>query len=137
MRIVLDTNTVVSAAFWHGAPRRVMDAVEAGSLTAFTSPALLHELTDVVSRGKFAARLQSIGRSPAQVVEGFASLATIVTPATVPAAVVADPDDDAVIACAVAANAESIVSGDRHLLGLQVYQGIQIITAAELLTRLP
>jgi predicted nucleic acid-binding protein len=50
--------------------------------------------------------------------------------------VLADPDDDAVIACAVAAQADVIVSGDKHLLDLQQYQNIPILTAAELVQRL-
>jgi len=48
----------------------------------------------------------------------------------------ADPDDDGVRACAVAAQAETIVSGDQHLLQLGQYQGIPIGTAAQLLASL-
>jgi predicted nucleic acid-binding protein len=49
--------------------------------------------------------------------------------------VTADPDDDAILACALAAGADAIVSGDRHLLDLKVYEGIPIVTAAEALAR--
>lgn len=54
---------------------------------------------------------------------------------TIPPTVVADPDDDAVLACALAAQAEAIVSGDSDLLSLKSFQGIPILTAAELLGR--
>ena len=50
--------------------------------------------------------------------------------------IVADPDDDVVLACAVAARAEAIVSGDNHLLDLKQYEEIQIFTAAQLLARI-
>jgi len=50
--------------------------------------------------------------------------------------ILADPDDDAVLACAVAARAEIIVSGDSHLLDLKDYEGILIVTAAHLLARI-
>jgi predicted nucleic acid-binding protein len=48
----------------------------------------------------------------------------------------ADPDDDAVLACAVAARAEAIVSGDPHLLALREYERVPIVTATELLARI-
>jgi predicted nucleic acid-binding protein len=50
---------------------------------------------------------------------------------------VTDPDDDHVLACALAAQADLIVSGDAHLLNLKNYQSIPIVAAAEALTRLP
>ncbi len=67
---------------------------------------------------------------------GYAALATLVEPANVEPVIIADPDDDAVIACAVAAQAAMIVSGDSHLLDLKSYQDIAIVQAVELLTRL-
>ena len=50
MRVVVDTNTIVSGLFWHGAPRRVLDAARTGRIQLFTSPVLLAELEDVLSR---------------------------------------------------------------------------------------
>jgi predicted nucleic acid-binding protein len=47
-----------------------------------------------------------------------------------------DPDDDAVLACALTARAEVVVSGESHLLGLKEYEQIPIVTAAHLLARL-
>lgn len=66
----------------------------------------------------------------------YAKLAVIVAPAVLPAQVSVDPDDDAVLACAIAAQADAIVTGDDHLLRLKVYQGIPILTATELLARI-
>ncbi|HEV8582491.1 MAG TPA: PIN domain-containing protein [Thermoanaerobaculia bacterium] len=56
-------------------------------------------------------------------------------PQEIPPVIEQDPDDDAVLACAVAARAEVIISGDRHLLNLGRFQAIQIITAAEAVAR--
>jgi len=50
--------------------------------------------------------------------------------------VLADPDDDFVLACAMAAKAEVIVSGDSHLRSLRTYEGVEILTAAECLSRI-
>jgi putative PIN family toxin of toxin-antitoxin system len=136
MRVLLDTNTVVSAVFWGGPPREILGEAAAGSLELFTSPALLEELAEVVARPKFAARVAAAGRSPAEIVDGYAALATVVFPAVVPQVVSADPDDDAVIACALAARAEFIVSGDRHLLSLRSHDRVGVVSAAQLLVRL-
>jgi uncharacterized protein len=59
-----------------------------------------------------------------------------VQPAAIEPVITDDPDDDAVLACAVAAAAEVVVSGDPHLLRLKEYQGIRILTAVELLAEL-
>ena len=133
---VADTNTVVSGLLWHGPPRSVLDAARAGAIELFTSAVLLAELEDVLSREKFARRLERAGVTPRDLVLGYAALAPVIEPATIAPVVLADPDDDAVFACAVAAQAEVIVSGDKHLLDVKSYQGIQVLTAAELLALL-
>lgn len=103
MRLVADTNTVISGLLWHGAPRRLLDAARAGKVSSFTSAALLVELDDTLSRAKFAERLERTGVTRRVLVQGYAALATVVKPAAIPPSVLADPDDDAVLACAVAA----------------------------------
>lgn len=135
MRVVADTNTVVSGLLWLGTPRQVLDAARNGRLQLFTSAELLVELEDVLKRPKFALRLTSAGASARELVLGYAALAPLVAPADIEPVIVSDPDDDAVLACAVAAQAEIIVSGDSHLLGLQQYRNIAIVRAAELLAR--
>jgi predicted nucleic acid-binding protein len=69
-------------------------------------------------------------------VVGFGALARLAEPARIDPAILDDPDDDAVLACALAVLAQGIVSGDSHLLGLKHYQGIPIFTANELLTQI-
>ena len=137
MRLVADTNTVISGLLWHGAPRRLLDAARAGKVSLFTSAVLLAELDDTLSRAKFAARLERAGVTRRVLVQGYATLATVVKPAAIPPAVLADPDDDAVLACAVAAQAQAVASGDSHLLNLKTYQDIPILTVNELLALLP
>ena len=58
MRVVADTNTVVSPFLWGGPPKAVLDTAREGRITLHTTPALLAELEDVISRAKFAARLK-------------------------------------------------------------------------------
>ena len=70
------------------------------------------------------------------VVEGYASLAALVRPADIGPVVIRDPDDDKVLACAIAARAELIVSGDNDLLVLASYQNIPIVKITEALDRI-
>ncbi len=67
---------------------------------------------------------------------GYAAVAVVIQPAAIALVLVDDPDDDAVLACAVGAKADRIVSGDPHLLQLGSYAGIPICTAAQVLAAL-
>ena len=136
MRLVLDTNAAVSGLLWHGNPGKLIDAAQAGSLIVCASAPLLAELHGVLVREKFARHLQVRGLTATQIFEGYAALTTVVVPAILPPAVIDDPDDDAVLACAVAAKADLVVSGDPHLVKLIQYEGIPVVTPAEAVARL-
>ena len=131
MRLVLDTNTVVAGLLWHGPPRSILDYARQRQVSLFISTPLLLELNDVLHRPKFAPRLALAMVTPDQLVIGYAALCRKIASANIAHVVLADPDDDAVIACALAAKADAIVSGDRHLLDIGIYRGIRIINAAE------
>lgn len=131
MRVVADTNTVLSGLFWHGPPRMVLDAARLGAIRLYTSPLLLEEIEDVLSRKKFSARLVRAGLNSKDILAGYAALATVATSPRHRQVVLDDPDDDEVIACAVNARASVIVSGDAHLLRIGFFEGISILSAAE------
>lgn len=80
-----------------------------------------------------AKRLAVVGRTARQVLADYLDAADLVTPFAVPSVIPADPDDDHVIAAAVAAGADVISSGDRHLLALGTHEGIRIVSPAEAL----
>jgi len=136
VRAVADTNTVVSGLLWHGAPRKFLDTARAGAISLYTSDALLAELVEVLPRKKLAKRVAASGMSVEELARRYALLAQRVTAAEIDPVVLADPDDDRVLACALGAQADLIVSGDPHLRNLKTYQGIPIVTAAEALTRI-
>ena len=138
MRVVLDTNTLVSAVLSPlGPPRRLLDDARAQVFQLCSSPVLMAELLDVVSREKFAKRMAEAGLTPLGIVGEIRRLAIMAVPADVPRVVANDADDDHVLACAIAAQADLIVSGDRHLLGLgDSYQGIAIATPAQAVQRI-
>ncbi len=137
MRFVLDTNLLVSGVIADGLPRRLVDGAQAGEFELCTSEVLLAELLDVLPRGKFAQRLGQAGLTPQGIVDDLRRLAVVASPTATPRVVPTDPDDDHVIAAAVAGQADLIASGDkRDLLPMGSFAGIPIITAREAVERL-
>jgi putative PIN family toxin of toxin-antitoxin system len=137
VRLVLDTNTAVSALLWGGPPSRLIDAAAARQLNLFSSLPLLAELRTVLDRPKFAARLRERSVASTELFDGYAALVQIVVPAEIGAVVLDDPDDDMVLATAVAAHADGIVSGDSHLLAIGEFRGVPVMTASAAARRLP
>ena len=136
MRLVLDTNTVLSGLLWGGTPGRLIDAAEAGQIELASSAALLAELQGVLSRAKFAKQFAKRGLTVADVFDGYAALVMIVTPAIIAPTITRDPADDQVLAAALAAKADLMVSGDAHLLDLMSFMGITIVDARDAVARL-
>lgn len=135
MRIVADTNVVASGLLWGGNPEKILIAAREKRVTLYTSPALIAELEEIVGRRKFVKPLAKAGSSAEQLVGDYLALVEIVVPRHVPK-VARDPDDDQVLAAALAAQADLIVSGDGDLLTLGIFQGIPIITAAGAVERI-
>lgn len=131
MRLVLDTNVVVSAIVWGGVPYQLLQAAAAGTADLYTSPVLIEELRGVLARDHLASRLAHQRRSIDQAVEFYARFCQMVAPLDVPRIVPNDPDDDHVVAAAVAARAHLIVSGDKHLLNLKDRMSIPVLKAGE------
>ena len=110
MRVVLDTNVVASALLWGGTPECLIEAAGDGKLELVTSE----------------ARSAEIGAR-------YREIAEIVDATPIEEAALRDPDDAAVLACALAARAEAIVSGDGDLHALGTYQCIRILSPVEAL----
>ena len=137
LRLVLDTNVVVAGLLWNGPPRRLLQAAIDGEVNLFSSAVLLDELAHTLGYAKFTKRIESFGTSIAALAAQYAALVNPVAPASVLRVAANDADDDHVIAAAVAARAELIVTGDRrHLLPIGTHQGIAIVTAREVVDRL-
>ncbi len=133
MRVVLDTNTLVSGVISPGGPpRRLIDGARAQVFELCSSATLLAELLDVIARGKFATRLAQAGLTPQSIVADMRRMAYMAAPQEIPRVIEQDADDDHVLACAVTGQADLIVSGDKHLHSLGgKYNGISIVTPAQ------
>jgi putative PIN family toxin of toxin-antitoxin system len=133
LRLVADTNTVVSALLWQGAPHRLFEAILTEELSFYSSSALIEELADVLARRKLMRAIKASGGSASTLVTQYERLVQVVKPGKLRRPIGRDPDDEAVIACAIAARADLIVSGDRDLQVLKTYRRIRIVGAAEAL----
>jgi len=98
---------------------------------------MLVELAEVLSYERLQPRLEQLGLTPSKLVAyamNLASIFEVQVTEGIPI-VVADPDDDIFLRCAVVADAAYVVSGDHHLLALGEYAGIPILTIRDFLTR--
>lgn len=136
MRLVLDTNIVIAALLWKGAPHQLFGLITEGRASCFSSAELLSELERALQYPKFAQQFKTHSVTPQVILERYTRLARLVVSAEISSTVLADPDDDQVLACALAAQADLVVSGDADLLDLKTYQGIPIISAAQALVRI-
>lgn len=128
MRVVLDTNVLVSALVGHGKPRRLLLKLLEGH-EIVSSKQMMAELEDVLSRSRFEFTGRQINEFLIIMTRG-SYMAKVTEP---PEIITEDPDDDIVLATASEGQARYIVSGDRHLLKLKEYRGIKIVAVREML----
>jgi uncharacterized protein len=127
-RVVLDTNVLVAAAYNPAsASRRLVEACLAGELTAVLSPALLGEYEFILAR---AARRHPYLDRLRLLLEGAEPVHPEQTPRVVPE----DPDDDKLVAAALASGAV-LITNDAHLLSVAGHQGLRVLRPADLSTR--
>lgn len=131
MRVVIDTNAIVSA-YLGGALAPILEAFVAGKFELILSRPILDEYLDVLRRPKFKIRRDEL--------EDFVSLliirAEFVSPSEVVSVIQTDPSDNKFLEAALEGKATSIVSGDNHLLELKAFRGIPILTAHQLMEQL-
>ncbi len=130
MKVVLDTNILVSGLLWRGAPYRCLLAVRAGLAELIVSP-ILDELRRVL-----VIKFRHTALEAEEAVAFVRESATLVEISGALRVVKNDPEDDKFIETAQVAGADAIVSGDRHLLSLGTYAGIPVIGVRAFLDRL-
>jgi uncharacterized protein len=133
IRVVLDTNTLISGFFWGGIPWQVYTAALDEKYILLTSDALLAELSNVLQRPKFVPALNAIQKTAETIVNEHLLISESVIPIEVSAEIIRDPKDRIVLAAALGGKADFIVSGDKDLLVLQIFENIPIISASQFL----
>jgi uncharacterized protein len=128
VRVVIDTNVMVSALIANGKPRRLVSRLLAHH-SVISSEEMLRELADVLSREKFGLTKAQVNRY----LSIYLSNSNMVILRSKVRAVAEDPDDDIVLGTAASGDAEYIVTGDRHLLILHQFKGTGIVRVAEAL----
>jgi putative PIN family toxin of toxin-antitoxin system len=132
MRIVCDTNVLVSGVLFGGNSRLVLALASRGEVEICTSAELLRELAAVLGRPKFHLTPDRV----AAILEIFQQTLTLVIPSERVQRVTDDPSDDKVLEAALAAGATCIVSGDSHLLSLEEWRGIPVVSPADFMSRM-
>jgi len=130
MKVVLDNNVVIAGFLWPGVCTQLFEFSVNGNILLFTSQSLIDELNEVLHREKHAPAVSRTQRSAKELVSQYQRLAEIVPTKKFTQQVCRDADDDAVLACALAAKANVIVSGDKDLLVLHPFQDIPILSPA-------
>lgn len=126
MRIVCDTNVLVSGILFDGPPRRILEHVVLGRLENAASIEILSEAKDVLSRPKFGLSAGQV----AGIIETFTETFLLVASVEQVKVVKDDPDDDRILEAALAGDVDYIVSGDKHLLSLGAWKDIEIVSPA-------
>lgn len=128
MRLVLDTNVLVSAIGWEeGPPREILVSLRENKHSLIISPDLLNELTRALRYPKLHRAITH--PSLPSVLAWLHEPEHLVPPQERIHAIASEPDDNLVLEAAVAGKADVIVSGDRHLLGMGSFRGIPILSA--------
>ncbi len=131
MKVVFDTNILVSAMLWRGTPYRCLLAIRAGFAELILSPPILEEFRGVLSK-KFAITQEDVEDNIAVVRES----STLIDIPGILHVIMDDPEDDKFIETALVAGAPVVVSGDKHLLRLGDYGGVKVISARAFLDML-
>ncbi|MGD2249056.1 MAG: putative toxin-antitoxin system toxin component, PIN family [Candidatus Methanofastidiosia archaeon] len=130
IRVVLDTNILVSGIFWRGNPYKILQTCFQNKLSLIISPAILEELQDVLRTEK---KFELTKNDISSYMRLLISHSTLIEPVQTIDAIKDDPDDNMILECAAEGKADYIISGDKHLLSLNEYSGIKILSAREFL----
>ena len=131
MKVVLDTNVFVSGIFWSGPPYEILTAWRDGELELVLSLKILEEYVRIAV--ELSREFLTVDLFP------FIGLLTtrgnICIPKRLPRQICRDPSDDQFLECALGGNTRCIVSGDRQLLAVSGYKGIEILKPREFVNR--
>ncbi len=133
MRVVLDTNVLISATFWNGDSNTILGLIEKKEIELIISKEILEEFIGVLGYKDIQEKIRNKNLEMNRTVEKVASISTIVEPSKRFKVIKEDYDDDKFLDCAFEGKAQFIITKDNHLLKLREFEGIRIITPTEFL----
>ncbi len=128
-RITVDTNVLVAATISEGPAYQILRMARNRDVVLVLSLEILKEFKEVISRPRFGFSDEQIMSALKQII----SISEIVVPTVKINAVKEDPDDNIILETAVSGSVDYLVSRDRHLLDIAVYQKIRIVGPSEFL----
>ncbi|WP_414578658.1 putative toxin-antitoxin system toxin component, PIN family [Anabaena sp. CCY 9402-a] len=134
MKVILDVNIWISAMLWGGVPGKILRLARNEQINIFISEPLLLELETTLKRDKFQVRLTQRDYTFADLISVAQGLCNYCPTISVEASQLRDQKDTIVLAAAVAAQAEVIITGDLDLLVLIEFNGIKIMTPQDFLS---
>ena len=135
MRVVLDTNIIISGLFWTGTPSLLIKYILQSHTLCFTSETL-GELEKVLTYEKFKPRIAQLSFTIPAFIDTLTKHAFVVGKPSYQIQIIQqDPDDNKFLEAALATCTDVIVSGDIHLLGLKQFEGIPIMRSTAFLKR--
>jgi len=129
VRVVLDTNVLISGIFFSGPPSEILTHWKNGIFESVVSESIITEYVRVTE--EIAQRFPQI--EVAEILDLFIVNSKVVDTEGLEIRLCEDPDDDKFLECAVAGECQAIVSGDKHLLKVKEFQGIKIIRPRDFL----
>jgi uncharacterized protein len=133
MNVVIDVNVWVSGLLWGGMPGRVLQLAQQQVINSYVSSELLLELETTLCRNKFQSQLQKRNQTVMRLLDMTRLISTIIDIQSITVPQLRDPQDLKILATAVAANAQVLITGDQDLLVLHPFQTIAILTPSDLL----
>ena len=131
--LVLDTNIVLSGLIWQGLPFELMRSAGEQKVKLFTSTPMLYELQDVLGRDKWRNRLDTMGKTPDDLIHRYLTSASLVEPGRITFSPLLDLSDNKLLSTAVAAQADAIVTRDKHVLSISSYRNIPVLNEIQAL----
>ena len=131
MKIVLDTNVLVSGTFWEGDSAKILNLIDTKEIGLILSEELIEEYNEVINRDEILDKIQNKDLILNKTVQKIIQNSSITEPSSKFDIIKEDSDDNKILECAFEGKVNYIISQDNHLLKLKEFQGIRIITPEE------
>lgn len=131
MRVTLDTNVLVSGTFWTGDSFRILNLIDKNKLKNVTSREIIKEYYKVINSDEIIDKVKDKKLRMLKIAHKVINNSEIIEPSVKINTIKEDPDDNKILECAKAGNADYIISNDSHLLKIKAFENIPILTPVQ------